>query len=543
MMQRSSTALFNISCVLRSLRLQTRYFRNRERGFCSRTQPSPFPQLTAEQEEGLAPEGSEHLLKAHETLPSAQSSPPEDYKTLNNKYGYFINHPTSPGSPLFLPNGAHIFKQLEKFLVAQYPSFGFRQVVTPDLFKDSLWQQSGHWETYKENMYKVTGGESAIPGKEKPKDGAQSGQGEEYSLKPMNCPGHCLLYKSQKRSWRDLPIRYADFSPLHRNELSGALSGLTRVTRFHQDDGHIFCRPDQIEKEIESTLQLVARVYKTLGLDSYRFLLSTRPDADFIGEQKDWDNAEQQLEAALVKSKTPFERNPGDGAFYGPKIDIVVKDKGGKDHQTATIQLDFQLPKRFQLEYQSSPAEQEASATDSPQLSRPVMIHRAILGSFERMIALLIEHYQGQFPFWLSPRQAIILTTATTPKLLAYSESVRLLLAGDQRDLRSRPVSLRKSSFIVETDHRSEPISKKIKQAKMQKYNLVIVIGPKDQLTGTVTVDLKMQPNRQATLDLLSSMLRPKSPELAAINRDLLPASLRPSILLHFMRGLEGEYL
>ena len=543
MIQRPSILFLSISSLIQSPRPNPRYILNQKRRLSSCAQLSPLPHVRAEEDEGLPLDGSRPALKDRKAVSRPTLFPSEDHRALSNRHGYFINHPTSPGSPIFLPHGAHIFKQLEKFLVAQYPTFGFREVLTPNLFKESLWQQSGHWENYMENMYKVIGGESVILGKEKPEDGAQTGPGEDYSLKPMNCPGHCLLYKSQKHSWRSLPIRYADFSPLHRNESSGALSGLTRVTRFHQDDGHIFCRPDQIKEEIESTLDFVALVYKTLGLDTYRFVLSTRPEAGFIGEQKEWENAEQQLEAALVKSETYFERNVGDGAFYGPKIDIIVRDKEGKDHQTATIQLDFQLPKRFELEYQSSPTEQEASAAYGPQLSRPVMIHRAILGSFERMMALLIEHYQGHFPFWLSPRQAIILTTTNTPELLTYAGKVRQLLTGDHRGARSSPVSLQTSRFIVDTDERSEPLSKKVKQAKMQKYNLIVVVGPKDQSTETVTVDVRSQPNRQASWDLLIQVLEPNTPEVAAFSQDSLSASIKPERLLYFMRRLEELYL
>ena len=266
-------------------------------------------------------------------------TPGDDHRQLAIEQELFTTSPYSPGSPLFLPNGARMFNKLTNFLRAQYSHFGFQEVITPTIYKKSLWQKSGHWENYKDDMYSVTG-----RGASGEKDGLQAGEDEEYGLKPMNCPGHCLLFASKDRSYREMPIRYADFSPLHRNEISGSLSGLTRVRRFHQDDGHIFCRPSQIRHEISSTLEFVRMVYQTLGLGPYRLVLSTRPKDSYIGTIEEWDNAEAALKHSLAESGEAWTVNEGDGAFYGPKIDIVLRDSDGKEHQTQRYNLISNYP-------------------------------------------------------------------------------------------------------------------------------------------------------------------------------------------------------
>ncbi|MCJ1373990.1 hypothetical protein MMC20_005220 [Loxospora ochrophaea] len=409
---------------------------------------------------------------SHLNIKSTKSNPPKpdvDHRTLGAKLDLFSTSPYSPGSPLFHADGAHIFHKLQSFLRAQYPTYGIREVITPTIYKRSLWEKSGHWENYKDDMFEVSGrGATGANLDEK-----EIGEDESYGLKPMNCPGHCLLFKSQTRSYRDLPIRYADFSPLHRNEVSGALSGLTRVRRFHQDDGHIFCTPEQVGIEIKTTLDFVRMVYETFGLGQYKLVLSTRPKDKFIGNIKEWDQAETQLKEALNESGGKWEVNDGDGAFYGPKIDIILKDSDGKEHQTATIQLDFQLPLRFDLHYQG----RSASAENTPQ--RPVIIHRAILGSFERFMALLIEHYKGRWPFWLSPRQAIILTVGNDSDVLDFAESAKKRL--------SRPtdfgVSRRRidaQTFLVDADLSDRSLSKKIVEARKLNYSILCVVGPQN---------------------------------------------------------------
>ncbi|KAJ2984659.1 hypothetical protein NUW58_g5946 [Xylaria curta] len=334
--------------------------------------------------------------------------PPADHRQLGVQQELFTTSVYSPGSPILLPNGARIFNRLVEFLRRQYARYGFDEVITPTIYKKALWKKSGHLENYSDDMFTVT---STSPSRS---DAAKDSEEDEYGLKPMNCPGHCLIFASHLRSYRDLPIRYADFSPLHRNEISGALSGLTRVRRFHQDDGHIFCRPSQIEEEIRKTLDFVRVVYSTFKLGPYRLTLSTRPADHYIGAPEEWETAEGALKRALDVSGQDWTINEGDGAFYGPKIDIVLRDSDGKEHQTATIQLDFQLPKRFDLGYVAPAPEYERrgeTTTDPDALNEtglvtPVLIHRAVLGSVERLMALLIEHYNGAWPFWLNPRQS-----------------------------------------------------------------------------------------------------------------------------------------
>ncbi|KAK3397839.1 hypothetical protein B0T20DRAFT_453890 [Sordaria brevicollis] len=392
----------------------------------------------------------------------------------------------SPGSPIFLPNGARIFNRLLDYLRKQYVHYGFQEVITPTIYKKALWAKSGHLENYADDMFTVT---STSPSRA---DVTEAGEIDEYGLKPMNCPGHCLIFAAQKRSYRDLPIRYADFSPLHRNEISGALSGLTRVRRFHQDDGHIFCRPSQIEEEISKTLEFIRRVYKDFRLGSYRLKLSTRPE-NYIGELEDWEYAEGSLQRALDNSGEPWTLNEGDGAFYGPKIDVILKDSDGKEHQTATIQLDFQLPKRFELEYQAPAPELEAKGetTTDPELLavngpvRPVMIHRAVLGSAERMFALLVEHYNGKWPFWLNPRQGIVLTVNDSEPVLQFARKTQKVLLGtDFTDAHISP-----SGLAVDLDDSARSLSLKIREAKTKGYGMIIVVGPKDVAKGTVMVD------------------------------------------------------
>ncbi|KAJ9646431.1 hypothetical protein H2199_002480 [Coniosporium tulheliwenetii] len=398
-----------------------------------------------------------------------------------------------PGSPLFLPNGAAMFNKLADFLRAQYPNFGFREVITPTIYKKSLWQTSGHWDNYADDMFEVRG-----RGATGQTENAREGQDEEFGLKPMNCPGHCLLFKSEKRSYRDLPIRYADFSALHRNEVSGALSGLTRVRRFHQDDGHIFCRPSQILEEIKLTLDFVGMVYKTFGLGPYKLVLSTRPADHYIGTPEEWGRAEDQLKAALDASGRDWSINEGDGAFYGPKIDIILKDSDGKEHQTATIQLDFQLPQRFELEYTAPAPELERRGEVTPDTDpallfesgpvTPVIIHRAILGSLERFLSLLIEHYDGKYPFWLSPRQAIVLSVSQEPAELKYVDEVTKQLS--KQWYGDRPAPLDHIYHNVDQDTSARSLGKKIREAKSKGYNFIAVVGPNDVAKGTLTLEM-----------------------------------------------------
>ncbi|KAF2435453.1 class II aaRS and biotin synthetase [Tothia fuscella] len=461
----------------------------------------------------LAEEETKKLLNPTTDNPP---KPPADHRQLALEQGIFTTSPYSPGSPLLLPNGSDMFLKLAACLRSLYPKFGFREVITPSIYKKSLWEKSGHWKNYADDMFEVRG-----RGASGAKKDAEIGEDETYGLKPMNCPGHCLLFKAEKRSYRQLPIRFADFSTLHRNEISGALSGLTRVRRFHQDDGHIFCRPVQIYEEIKKTMEFIHLVYGTIfQLGPYRLLLSTRPKENYIGTLEEWDNAEAALKSALETSGREWSINEGDGAFYGPKIDIILKDSDGKEHQTATIQLDFQLPKRFELEY-IAPApdlEQKGAVTrkTDPKLLEtsgpvtPVIIHRAVLGSLERFMALLIEHYNGTYPLWISPRPVVILTATDSPRVTDYAEHVAYTLhqspwakSESQGHVDSRTKLQKRSSLLVpyarqtplhaDIDSSKRSLGKKMVEARKKGYNYIIVVGEKDVADETVNLELANQ--------------------------------------------------
>ncbi|KAJ5091163.1 hypothetical protein NUU61_006033 [Penicillium alfredii] len=424
--------------------------------------------------------------------PETSTIPPTDHRALGTTQELFTSSVYSPGSPLFLPKGTHVINKLLSFLRTQYLQYGFREVLTPSIYKRSLWEVSGHWQNYKDDMYEVTGrgatGETS----------GEVGEDESYGLKPMNCPGHCLLFKSQNHSYRDLPVRYADFSPLHRNEVSGSLTGLTRVRRFHQDDGHIFCRPQQIKSEIASALGFVDMAMTTFGLGPYRLVLSTRPETDLIGTPEMWDSAEKQLQEALDSTGRDWTLNEGDGAFYGPKIDIQLQDQAGKFHQLSTIQLDMNLPQRFGLEYQVSEGEEDYNPA-TPGVATPVLIHRAIFGSIERFLALLIEHHGGHWPFWLSPRQAIILTVNQDDAVVRQAQEAAAAFSGFRALLHDgtagppRPLSAVDPTFMVDVDTSPQTLGKKIQRAKQMKYNLIFILGSRDLADGGITVDVTGQ--------------------------------------------------
>uniref|UniRef100_A0A671XZF9 threonine--tRNA ligase n=1 Tax=Sparus aurata TaxID=8175 RepID=A0A671XZF9_SPAAU len=302
-----------------------------------------------------------------------------DHRKIGKDQELFFFHDLSPGSCFFMPRGAYIYNTLTEFIRDEYWRRGFQEVASPNIYNSKLWETSGHWQHYSENMF-------SFPVEE-----------EIFALKPMNCPGHCLMFSHRPRSWRELPLRLADFGVLHRNELSGTLTGLTRVRRFQQDDAHIFCTMDQIETEMKGCLDFLRCIYDVFGF-SFQLHLSTRPEK-YLGDIAVWNQAEKQLENSLNEFGEPWKLNPGDGAFYGPKIDIKIKDAIGRYHQCATIQLDFQLPIRFNLTFVGKDGDDKA---------RPVIIHRAILGSVERMIAILTENYAGKWPLWISPRQVML---------------------------------------------------------------------------------------------------------------------------------------
>ncbi|XP_022175641.1 threonine--tRNA ligase, cytoplasmic isoform X1 [Myzus persicae] len=366
-----------------------------------------------------------------------------DHRKIGREQELFFFHELSPGSCFFQPRGAHIYNTLIEFIKSEYRKRGFQEVVSPNIYNVKLWQTSGHWAHYAENMFSF------------------DVEKETYALKPMNCPGHCLMFDQRNRSWRELPLRMADFGVLHRNELSGALTGLTRVRRFQQDDAHIFCTTDQIGQEMMSSLDFLRHVYTVFGF-TFHLRLSTRPDK-YLGELEMWENAEKQLADSLNSFGEPWTLNPGDGAFYGPKIDITISDALKRQHQCATIQLDFQLPIRFNLNFISESGEKK----------RPVIIHRAIFGSVERMIAILTESFAGKWPFWLSPRQVVVIPVG--PQFDDYSEKVKQEIydAGFMCD--------------VDVDH-GDTLNKKIRNAQLAQYNFILVVGDKERTANTVNV-------------------------------------------------------
>jgi threonyl-tRNA synthetase len=370
-----------------------------------------------------------------------------DHRVVGTKQELFFFHQLSPGSCFWMPHGTRVYNKLVEFIRNQYWQRGYTEVITPNIFNLQLWEISGHAQLYKENMFTF------------------DVENTEFGMKPMNCPGHCLLFAHRLRSYRELPLRIADFGVLHRNELSGALTGLTRVRRFQQDDGHIFCRQDQIKQEVLGALDFMRFVYTAFGM-TYKLELSTRP-AKALGEIELWDLAEEKLAEALDEfaGAGNWKVNPGDGAFYGPKIDIKVFDAMDRIHQCATVQLDFQLPIRFGLEYKSG-----TEGEDSFQ--RPVMVHRAMLGSVERMAAVLTEHWGGKWPFWLSPRQCIVV-----PIDLKYAD-----YACEVQNL------VHQAGFYVDVDDSARTLNKKVREAQLAQYNFILVVGQQEQDARSVNV-------------------------------------------------------
>ncbi|XP_025941873.1 probable threonine--tRNA ligase 2, cytoplasmic isoform X1 [Apteryx rowi] len=368
-----------------------------------------------------------------------------DHRKIGKEQELFFFHDLSPGSCFFLPRGAFLYNTLTDFIREEYHKRNFTEVVSPNIFNSKLWEASGHWQHYSENMFSF------------------EIEKETFALKPMNCPGHCLMFAHRPRSWREMPLRLADFGVLHRNELSGTLSGLTRVRRFQQDDAHIFCTMEQIEEEIKGCLDFLKSVYAVFGF-TFQLHLSTRPE-NYLGELEIWDHAEKQLQSSLNNFGEPWQLNPGDGAFYGPKIDIKIKDAIGRYHQCATIQLDFQLPIRFNLTY--------VGKDGGDDKKRPVIIHRAILGSVERMIAILAENYGGKWPFWLSPRQVMVVPVGPASEEYARQVCSDFFEAGFMSD--------------VDLDQ-SCTLNKKIRNAQLAQYNFILVVGEKEKADNAVNV-------------------------------------------------------
>jgi threonyl-tRNA synthetase len=379
-------------------------------------------------------------LKQH--LHQVEEAKKRDHRKLGRELGLFTFHQWAPGAAFWLGKGTTLYNLLANYMREVLFPAGYTEVKTPLIYNKALWERSGHWKHYRQNLFLI------------------ESEGEQMSLKPMNCPGHFLAYASDVRSYRDLPLRLHEQTPLHRNEASGVLAGLTRVRQFSQDDAHCFVTEEQIGEEVGRLLGLVKRVYGDFGLP-YEVKFSTRPE-EFLGEKAVWDHAERELVQALDAAGVTYTANPGDGAFYGPKIDFDVTDAIGRKWQCATIQLDYQQPINFDLKY---------TGADNTE-HRPVVIHRAIFGSFERFIAILIEHYAGAFPLWLAPVQAIVLPIADRHQ--PYAGGVRDRLSD--------------SGLRVELDDRQEKIGYKIREAQLQKVPYMLVVGDREAAEGTVAV-------------------------------------------------------
>ncbi|EPX71450.1 threonine-tRNA ligase [Schizosaccharomyces octosporus yFS286] len=423
----------------------------------------------------------------------------EDHRTIAQRQKLYITDPKSPGSIFFLPHGARVYNRLVDFLKLQYRLEGFEEVMTPIIYKKDLWERSGHWQNYEKEIFRVEGSKKVEETEEE--------KNAVYGLKPMNCPGHCLIYSHTERSYRDLPLRFADFSPLHRNEASGALSGLTRLRCFHQDDGHIFCEPQQIKTEITKTLQFIKHVYSLLGMTKMKYFLSTRPE-DSIGSLETWNLSENALKEALNVNEVPWVLNEGDGAFYGPKIDINVADARGKWHQTATIQLDFHLPERFKLYYRTKAG---GSSTVEENESMPVLVHRAVFGSLERFMGILIEHINGHWPFWLSPRHAVILPVNQSQHVLDFAKKIQNELSGSNQ-VQSYFAPLNQTYFYVDLQADAQSLGKRLRESRLLNYNYEIVVGEKEvqEQVLSVTDRQNRKPTQRMTINELRNTFEQK---------------------------------
>ena len=376
-----------------------------------------------------------------EYLAKIEEAKRRDHRKLGKELGLFMMAEEGPGFPFFLPKGMVLKNTLLEYWRACHKRYGYVEIATPIILNQDLWHRSGHWDHYKDNMYTTVI------------------DGEDYAIKPMNCPGGMLVYKNEPHSYRDLPLRMAELGLVHRHEMSGALHGLFRVRCFTQDDAHIFMTPDQMKDEIKGVVKIFDEIYSTFGL-TYQIELSTMPE-DHMGDEKIWHFAEETLQAAIQEMGKDFILNPGDGAFYGPKLDFHLADSLGRTWQCGTIQLDFQVPERFDLEYVGEDGEKH----------RPVMIHRALLGSIERFIGVITEHFAGAFPVWLSPVQVKVLPV--TDRAAEYADQVA--------------AQLTENGFRVEVDHRNEKIGKKIREAQLEKTPYMLVVGDRDMENGTVS--------------------------------------------------------
>ena len=365
-----------------------------------------------------------------------------DHRKLGKELDLFSIHPEGPGFPFFHPKGMVVINELLKYWREEHEKEGYSEVRTPIILSKNLWERSGHWEHYKENMYftKI--------------------DDRDFAIKPMNCPGSILIYKERAHSYRELPLRWAEIGLVHRHELSGVLSGLFRVRAFTQDDAHIYCMPEQIEEEVIKIIKLTERMYKTFGF-KYEVELSTKPEKA-MGSAEQWERAENALKSALEKCGIKYRINPGEGAFYGPKIDFHISDALGRKWQCGTIQLDFQMPERFDLTYEGKDGRKH----------RVVMLHRTVLGSLERFLGVLLEHFAGKLPLWIAPEQIRVITVSD--KVKGYAEKVY--------------AALKKEGFRVVLDDRAATVQYKIRDAQLQKVPYMVVIGEKEESAKKIAV-------------------------------------------------------
>ena len=398
-----------------------------------------------------------------EYLARIEEAKKRDHRRLGKELGLFMMSEEGPGFPFFLPKGMVLKNTLLDYWRECHKRYGYVEIATPIILNQHLWHQSGHWDHYKDNMYTTVI------------------DGEDYAVKPMNCPGGMLVYKNEPHSYRDLPIRAAELGLVHRHEMSGALHGLFRVRCFTQDDAHIFMTPEQMKDEIKNVVRLFDEMYSTFGL-TYQIELSTMPE-DHMGDESVWHFAEDTLQAAITELGKDFQLNPGDGAFYGPKLDFHLSDSLGRTWQCGTIQLDMQMPERFELEYVGEDGERH----------RPIMIHRALLGSIERFIGVITEHFAGAFPVWLHPVQVKVLPV--TDRAADYAAEVARQLDAQ--------------GFRVEVDGRNEKIGKKIREAQLEKIPYMLVVGDRDMEAGAVSPRHRAEGDLGAmTLEAFSAMLR-----------------------------------
>ncbi len=375
-------------------------------------------------------------------LKRVEEAKARDHRKLGRELDLFSFHPWAPASPFFHPRGAMVYNLLVEYIRGLYRKYGYQEIITPQIFDAELFKTSGHYQNYHDNMYFTEIDE------------------REFGIKPMNCPGHCIFFKSRHYSYRELPVRYADFSRLHRYEKSGVTAGLTRVRSFAQDDAHIYTPIDRVEEEILEFLNMVDEVYSTFGFSSVEISLGLRPE-NRVGADSMWDRGEAALAAALEKADRPHVVSPGDGAFYGPKIDFRVKDAIGRPWQLGTIQCDFNFPEKFDLTY----------VGEDNQPHRPVMLHRAILGSVERFIGILIEHTAGEFPLWLAPDQVVVLPVSDRFSEYARSVAGRLNAAG----------------FRSDVDDRNEKLGARIRDAELKKMPYMAIVGERESAEGSVS--------------------------------------------------------